>query len=162
MTVIEHGNREKPIMGIVAYADDFVVSSDNVEADRVWDETTMALGEIGLEIDQSKSCCTSKEESSWRHTTLTYKKVIVVLGTESTEWNLTVADEMDATLAQKRLDEAYIFAGHFEAVAQMHLDTRKSEGLWLMTSKSIARALDFDAKVVHPEEDETLGKKTGR
>ena len=56
--VIEHANREKPIMGMVAYADDFVVSSDNVEADRVWDETTMALGEIGLEIDQSKSCYT--------------------------------------------------------------------------------------------------------
>ena len=72
--VIEHANKEKPIMGMVAYADDFVVSSDNVEADRVWDETTMALGEIGLEIDQSKSCYTSKEESSWRHKTLTYKK----------------------------------------------------------------------------------------
>ena len=54
--------------------DDFVVSSDNIEADRVWDETTMALGEIGLEIDQSKSCYTSKEESSWRHKTLTSKK----------------------------------------------------------------------------------------
>ena len=58
---------------------------------------------------------------------------------------------MDPTLAQKRLDEANVFAGHVEAVAQMHLDTRKSEALWLMTSKSIARALDFDAKVVHPE-----------
>ena len=143
--IIEHANKDKPIMGVIAYADDFIVSSDSGEADRVWDETTTALSGIGLEIDQSKSCYTSKE-SSWRHKTLTYKKVIVVLGTESTEWNSTVADELDTTLAQKRLDEADVYAGHIGAVAQMHLDTRKSEALWLMTSKSIARALDFDAK----------------
>ena len=85
--VIEHANKERPIMGVIAYADDFIVSSDSGAADRVWDETTTALSRIGLEIDQSKSCCTCKEESSWRHKTLTYKKVIVVLGTESTEWN---------------------------------------------------------------------------
>ena len=72
--VIEHVNREKPIMGMIAYADDFVVSSDDVEADREWDETTTALGEIGLEIDQSKSCYTSKEESSWRHNTHIQKR----------------------------------------------------------------------------------------
>ena len=73
-----------------------------------------------------------------------------------------MADELDTTLAQKRLDEAIVFARHVEAVAKMHLDTRKSEALWLMTSKSIARALDFDAKVVHPGEDESPGKKAGR
>ena len=28
---------------------------------------------------------------------------------------------------------------------------RKTEAPWLMTSKSIARALDFDAKLVNPE-----------
>ena len=87
--------------------------------------------------------------------------MIVVLGTESTEWNSTVADELDTTLAQKRLDEANAYAGHVEAVAQMHLDTRKSEALWLMTSKSIARALDFDAKVVHPEKMRPLARKLG-
>ena len=43
----------------------------------------------------------------------------------------------------------------------MHLDTRKSEALWLMTSKSIARALDFDAKVVHPEKMRPLARKLG-
>ena len=159
--VIEHANREKPIMGVIAYADDFVVSSDEVEADRVRDETTTALGEIGLEFDQSKSCYTRKVESSWRHKTLEFKKEIVVLGTETTEWNSTVADEMDPTLAQKRLDDATEFAGHVEAVAQMHLDTRKSEALWLMTSKSIARALDFDAKVVHPEKMRPLARRLG-
>ena len=159
--IIEHANKEKSITGAIAYADDFVVSSDNVEADRVWDETTKALSEIGLEIDQSKSCYTTKEESSWRHKTLTYKKVVVVLGTESTEWNSTVADELDTTLAQKRLDEAKAYAGHVGAVAQMHLDTRKSEALWLMTSKSIARSLDFDAKVVHPEKMKPLARKLG-
>ena len=49
-------------MGIIAYADDFIVSSEGGEADRVWDETTGALGEIGLEIDQSKSCYTTKSD----------------------------------------------------------------------------------------------------
>ena len=42
-------------MGIIALAGDFIVSSEGGKADCVWDETTGALGEIGLEIDQSKS-----------------------------------------------------------------------------------------------------------
>ena len=54
-------------------------------------------------------------------------------------------DEHDASLAQKRLNEASAFAGHVEAVALVHLDSLKSEALWFMTSKSIARSLDFDA-----------------
>ena len=78
----------------------------------------------------------------------------MVLGTEATEKNSTVADEFDSTLAQKRLDDATELASHVEAISQMHLDERKSEALWLMTSKSIARALDFDAKVVNPEKME--------
>ena len=56
------------------------------------------------------------------------------------------ADEQDASLGQKRLNEASEFAGHVQAVTQLHLDSRKSEALWLMTSKSIARSLDFDTK----------------
>ena len=48
-------------------------------------------------------------------------------------------DEQDASLAQKCLNEASAFAGHVEAAAQLHLDSRKSEALWLMTSKSIAQ-----------------------
>ena len=39
------------------------------------------------------------------------------------------ADEQDALLAQKRLNEASEFAGHVEVVAQLHLDWRKSEAL---------------------------------
>ena len=74
------------------------------------------------------------------------------------------ADGQDASLAQKRLSEASEFAGHGEAVAQLHLDSRKSEALWLMTSKSIARSLDFDAKVVNSKKmkplAETLEAKT--
>ena len=63
----------------------------------------------------------------------------------------TAAGEDDAFLAQVRLREAYEFAGHVEAITQLHLDTRKTEALWLMTSQSMARALYFDAKVVSPK-----------
>ena len=101
--VIEHANREKPAMGVVAYADDFIVCSEEEDADRVWDETTRALGDIGLEIDQSKSCYTRKGKTSWIHKTLKFKNEIVVLGTETTEKNSTIADEMDPTLAQKAM-----------------------------------------------------------
>ena len=118
---------------VISYADDFIVSSDGDEADRIWDETTGALGEIGLEIDQSKSCCTSKVKTGWNHKTLVFKEEIVVPGTEVMEWNLMAAHEEDASLAQKRLDEASDFAGHVEAVTQLHLDSRRSEALWLMT-----------------------------
>ena len=66
------------------------------------------------------------------------------------------ADEEDASLAQKRLDEASEFAGLVEAVTLLHLDSRKSE--------SIATALDFDAKVVNSKKmkplAETLEEKT--
>ena len=148
-------------MGMIAYADDFIVSSEGGEADCVWDETTGAPGEIGLEIDQSKSCYTTKATMGWSHKTLAFKKEIVVLGTEATEWNSVAADEQDAWLAQKRLNEASEFAGHVEAVAQLHLDSRKSEALWLMTSKSIARSLDFDAKVVNSKKMKLFGRDVG-
>ena len=59
--VMEPANREGPVVDIIAYADDFVVSSEGDEADRIWDETTGALGETGLEIDQSKSCFSSNK-----------------------------------------------------------------------------------------------------
>ena len=162
--VMEQANRKRLVMGLISYADDFIVSSDGDEADRVWNETTGALGEIGLEIDQSKSCYTSKAKTGWNHKTLAFKKEIVILGTEATEWNSMAADEQDASLAQKRMNEASEFAGHVEAVAQLHLDSRKSEALWLMTSKSIARPLDFDAKAVNSKKmkplAETLEAKT--
>ena len=120
-----------------------------------------------------------RKAMGWNHRTLAFKKEMVVLGTEATEWNSScrdrlerarrnsenqfrqsgprpvqailkmAADEHDVSLAQKRLNEAPEFAGHVEAVAQLHLDSRKSEALWLMTSKSTARSLDFDAKVVN-------------
>ena len=113
--VMEQTNKERPAMGLISYADDFVVSSDGYEADRIWNETTGALGEIGLEIDQSKSCYTSKVKTAGKHKTLAFKKEIVVPGTEATEWNSMAADEEDASLAQKRLNEASEFAGHVEA-----------------------------------------------
>ena len=159
--VIEQTNRERPIMGVISYADDFIVSSEEIEVDKVWDETTKALGVIGLEIDQNKSCYKRKGETRWRHKTLKFKKEIVVLGTGTTEKNAAAADEMNPSLAQKRLDDAAELAGYVEAVTRMHLDERKSEALWLMTSKSIARSLDFDAKVVHPEKMRPLAKRLG-
>ena len=70
-------------------------------------------------------------------------------GHEATEWNSMAADE---------LNEASEFAGHVEAVTQLHLDSRKSEALWLMTSKSIARSLDFDTKGGELQENETSGR----
>ena len=87
MEVMEQTNQERRVMGIIAYADDFIVSSDGDEADKVWDRTTVALGEIGLEIDQSKSCYTCSAEVRRKHKTLAFKKGIVALGTEATEWN---------------------------------------------------------------------------
>ena len=36
------------MIGLISYADDFMVSSDGDDADRIWDETTGALGEIRL------------------------------------------------------------------------------------------------------------------
>ena len=67
--------------------------------------------------------------------------------------------EQDALLAQKRLNEASEFAGHVEGVAQLHLDSRKSEALWLMTSKSRGRSLDFDAKVVNSKRMKLLAER---
>ena len=47
------------------------------------------------------------------------------------------------------------------AVTQFHLDTRKTETLWLVMWKSRASALDFDAKVVSTMEVETSVCDTG-
>ena len=122
------------------------MSFEGGEPDRVWGGTTGALGEIGLDIDQSKSCFTTKATTGWNHKTLAFKKEIVVLGTEATEWNSMAPDERDASLAQKRLNEA------------SELDSRKSEALWLMTSKWIARSLDVDAKVVNSKKMKPLAE----
>ena len=64
----------------------------------------------------------------------------MVLGTETTEWNSMAADERDASLAQKRLNEASEFAGHVEAVAQLHLDSRKFRG-------TVAHDLEVDSEI---------------
>ena len=71
------------------------------------------------------------------------------------------ADEQDASLAQKRLNEASEFAGHVEAVAQLHLDSRKSEALWLMTSKSISEIPGLRRKSGELQENETSGRDVG-
>ena len=124
------------VMGFISCADDFAVSSDDDEADRLWDDTGEALKEIGLEIDQSKSCNTRQKKTEEDHRTHSFKEKI---GKEATEWNSTAADEDDASLAQVRLGEVYEFPGHVEVITQLHFDARKREP---------PRALDFDAKVV--------------
>ena len=147
------------MLGIIAYADDFIVSSEGGKADCVWDETTGALGEIGLEIDQSKSCLLTKVTMGRSHKTLAFKKEIVVLGTKATEWNSMAADEEVASLAQKRLNEASEFAGHVEAVAQLHLDSRKSEALWLLEVDS--EISGFRCEGGKLQENETSGRDVG-
>ena len=67
--VMERAKREGLVMGIIAYADDFIVSSEGEKADCVWDETTGALGGISPEIDQSKSCYTTNAAMGWSHKT---------------------------------------------------------------------------------------------
>ena len=138
-------------MGFISHADDVAVSADDEEVDRLWDDTGEAMKEIGLKFDQSKSCYTRQEKTEWDHRTLSFKEKIVVPGTGATERNSTAADEDDASLAQARLGEANEFASHAEAITQLHLDTRKTEALWLIKSKAIARALGFDAKVLSPK-----------
>ena len=54
-------------MGFISRADDFAVSADDKEADRLRGNTGEALKEIGLEIDQSKSCYTRQEKTEWNH-----------------------------------------------------------------------------------------------
>ena len=74
---------------------------------------------LSLETDQSKSCYTKHERTEWNHTH-SFKEMIVVPGTEATEWNSTAADEDDASLVLPRLGEAYEFPGHVEAIIQLH------------------------------------------
>ena len=100
------------------------MSSDDDEADRLWDDTGEALKGIGLEVDQSKSCNTRQKKTEEDHRTHSFKEKI---GKEATEWNSTAADEDDASLAQVRLGEAYEFPGHVEVITQLHFDARKRE-----------------------------------
>ena len=78
---------------------------------------------------------------------LTDKENIIVRATVTTERNSTMMDEQDDTRARSRLAEAGEFAGHVETVTTLRrgIMTRSVS----LTSKSIARDLDFDAKVVH-------------
>ena len=73
------------------------------------------------------------------------------MGTETNKNITTTTNELDDSLARGRVHEACDVAVLVETKARLHLDMRKTETLWLMTSKSIARVLDFDAKVVNPD-----------
>ena len=75
-------------------------------------------------------------------------------------WNSTAADEEDESSARGRFEEACEFAEHAVAITKLHLDTRKTEALWLVTSKSIAVALDVDADLLEAKSKDTSEKLT--
>ena len=85
------------------------MSVDDEQVDKLVDDTGEALKEMGLEVDQSKSCYTRQEKPEWNHSTLAFKEMI-----GATERNSTAADEDDASLAQVRLGEACEFASQHE------------------------------------------------
>ena len=53
-------------------------------------------------------------------------------------------------MAKERLNEAILLAEHVKKIKGLKTDTRKTEALWLITSESTARGLDFDTGVVKP------------
>ena len=143
---MEQANREGPVMGIIAYADDFIVSCEGGNR-----SVQVVLHDEGDRWDGDTKRWPSRRK-------LWFWALRQLSGLDGSWW------KQDASPAQKRLSEASEFAGHVEAVAQLHLDARKSEALWLMTSKSMARSPDFDAKVVNSKKmkpmAETLDAKT--
>ena len=46
---------------------------------------------------------------------------------------------------------ACALSGHVQTIARLHIDSRRTEALWLLTCKSLARAPDLDTRVVEPE-----------
>ena len=100
-----------------------------------------------------KWCYTGRDRREWEHNILSFKEKLVALGTEAVEWNSTAADEVVESLAWGRLQVVCEFTGHVETIKHLHFDIRKIVALWLMTSNSIARDLDFETK-------ETLEAKT--
>ena len=151
--LLERTNSLSTVMGFIAYADE--------EADRLWTDTGEALKEIGLEIYQSKSCYTRQEKTEWNRSTLSFKEKIVVLGTEATERNSTAADEDDASLVHARLGEACEVASHVETITQVHLDMRKTEALWLLTSESNGESPGLRRESCEPQETEASGRDAG-
>ena len=146
--MLDRVNYEKPVVDSFSYVDDFTrVAADERAGQlkkkseaRSWQRWALRL--------------TRRERTTWTPFMLTDKENIIVRATLATERNSTMMDEQDDTRARDRLAEAGEFAGHVETV------TTLSRGIMtrsvLMKSKSIARDLDFDAKVVHPPwEDET-------
>ena len=152
--LLVRANSDRSVMGFISCPGDFTVSPDDDEADRLWDETCEVPKESGLEVDQSKSCygrsgTTEHSPSRRRLSHWALRRL---------ERNSTAVDEHDESLIRGRLEDAYEFAGNVEAITQLHLGTRKTEPLWLVTSKSIARAVDFDAKVVSPKKLKPLAE----
>ena len=144
--LLDEVNIDRPMAGYISYADDFILSAEEDEADEVWRKTVEALSEIGLPIEQTKSKCTRRQRNENEHENLTFKEHMVISCTEGTERNSTRVDEEDTTLARGRLEEACTQSDHVDRSQESTSNTRKVEALCLMTSESIARALDLGHK----------------
>ena len=77
-------------------------------------------------------------DADWHQEALLHKHGMVVLGREATERD-SVKMEASASFWRK-----------VEKTKRLQIDTRKLEALWMLSSKSIARGLDFNTSVVHP------------
>ena len=93
-------NAERPALGFISNADDFMISADKDETDNLWDETIKVLEEVGLVIDQTRWFYTRQERTEWNHTEPSFKENAVVLDTEANERISAAADENDETLAR--------------------------------------------------------------
>ena len=65
-----------------------------------------------------------------------------------------MVDDNDRSVANGRLKEAILLSEHFETKNGLKMDTRKTEALWLTTSKSTVGVLDFDTMVVEAGPDD--------
>ena len=54
----------------------------------------------------------------------------------------------DTSMAKGKLNDVILLAEHVETINGFKMDTRKIESPWLITSKSMARALYFETRVV--------------
>ena len=70
-----------------------------------------------------------------------------------------MVDESGTTVVKGRLNEAIFLAKHVEKINGLKMGTRKTEASWLITSKSTARALDVDTRVVKPGDAQNLEER---
>ena len=97
----------------MSHANDFMISAKQADANATWETMVAALREIGLKTDEAKSHYSSTKEK-------------------------LATDESDTRISKGRLIEAILLPEHVEKINILKLDTGKTEGPWLITSKSVA------------------------